>query len=382
MNKENKQELLKRYLAGECSTEEATMVEQWYLLLKTNNDEIDDVLMDQDVEEVRKKLTRAIRRKKTNASYRYIAAAAVLCVLTFGGYFYYTTTAKLEPSNNDLAHDATPIEDIEPGKNIAILQLEDGTEVELDNSTQNIIAQTGGNTAYINEEGQLEYEATAGTGSIKPITHTVKTPRGGQFQITLLDGSKVWLNAASQLTYTLDKDIGERVVELEGEAYFEVAKDEERPFKVYSHGQVIEVLGTHFNVNSYADEPGTKTTLIEGAVKIVETTNGQSTILNPGQQAELHSNHRLSVRPVDLDEAVAWKNGKFNFNNADIEHIARQLARWYNVGVIFKGKPKNIKLSGEVHRDTPASKVLEILSFYDLNCKIETVNGVQQIIIE
>lgn len=382
MNKENKQELLKRYLAGECSTEEATMVEQWYLLLKTNNDEIDDALMDQDVEEVRKKLTRVIRRKKTKAFYRYIAAAAVLCVLTFGGYFYYTTTAKLELSNNHLAHNATPIEDIEPRKNIAILQLEDGTEVELDNSAQSIIAQTGGNTAYINEEGQLEYEATAGAGSIKPITHTVKTPRGGQFQITLLDGSKVWLNAASQLTYTLDKDIGERVVELEGEAYFEVAKDEERPFKVYSHGQVIEVLGTHFNVNSYADEPATKTTLIEGAVKIVETTNGQSTILNPGQQAELHSNHRLRVSQVNLDEAVAWKNGKFNFNNADIEHISRQLARWYNVGVIFKGKPKNIKLSGEVHRDTPASKVLEILSFYDLNCKIETVNGVQQIIIE
>lgn len=377
------QDLLKRYLAGDCTPEERAQVELWYELLESKKVGSNEENLDEDLAEVRTRLVKSFRKEGKRFRYPAIAAAAaVLVIMSIGAYFHFKYRASGEtPKANKLLANAA---DIAPGRNIAILQLGDGSEIALDDQSNGAIAKAGSNTIYKNAKGQLTYVATESKEeeAENSVSNTLRTPRGGQFQLTLPDGSKVWLNAASQLTYKISKTSHERLVELKGEAYFEVATDANRPFKVFSKGQVVEVLGTHFNVCSYDDDPNVKTTLAEGAVKIVETDRHRNVVLEPGQQATLDSGNRLSVAQVDVSDAIAWKNGKLNFNQSDIYAVARQLSRWYNVDVVFKGKAANIHLSGEVYRNTNASKVLEILSFYNLNCKIETDNGVKRIVIE
>lgn len=377
------QDLLKRYLTGDCTQEERAQVELWYELLESKKAAVNEEDLEEDLAEVRTRLVMSFRKKGKQFRYPAVAAAAaILITISIGTYFYFNyRSSGRTPKADKLLSNAA---DIAPGRNIATLQLADGTEIALDDQSNGAIAKAGGNTIYKNGKGQLTYVATESKGEDveTPVSNSLRTPRGGQFQLTLPDGSKVWLNAASQLTYKISKTSHERLVELKGEAYFEVARDANRPFKVLSKGQVVEVLGTHFNVSSYDDDPSVKTTLAEGAVKIVETYKHRNVVLEPGQQATLDSGSRLSVAQVDVSDAIAWKNGKLNFNQSDIYAVARQLSRWYNVDVVFKGKAANIRLSGEVYRNTNASKVLEILSFYNLNCKIETDNGVKRIVIE
>lgn len=379
MGKNNIRDLLKRYLAGACNPEERAQVEQWFEELESSNVKLSDADLEEDIAAVRARLIAPLRKRRT--WYRYASVAAALFVVSLAAYFYFTSWAPTGSKHSDTA--AKSVADIAPGRNAATLLLEDGTEIVLDDLSNGAIARDGSNTIYKNAGGQLTYVAAANgadTGSV--ISNTLKTPRGGQYQLVLPDGSKVWLNAASQLTYKIGKTSPERLVELQGEAYFEVAKDAHRPFKVRSRGQVVEVLGTHFNVSSYDDDPNVKTTLAEGSVKIAGTGGHGDVTLEPGQQATLDGKNRISVARVDVSDAIAWKNGKFNFNQTDIHAVARQLSRWYNVEVVFKGKTAGVQLSGEVHRNTNASKVLEILSFYNLNCKIETAGGVKRIVIE
>lgn len=377
------QDLLKRYLAGTCTPEERAQVELWYELLESGKAAADEEHQEEDLAEVRTRLVKSFRKKGKLFRYPAVAAAAaVLIIISIGTYFLFNSrpSGKIPKANKLLSSAA----DIAPGRNIAILRLDDGTEIALDDQSSGAIAKSGSNTIYKNAKGQLTYVATESKEeeADSPVSNSLKTPRGGQFQLTLPDGSKVWLNAASQLTYKISKTSSERLVELKGEAYFEVATDANRPFKVLSKGQVVEVLGTHFNVSSYDDDPSVKTTLAEGAVRIVETGGHRNVVLEPGQQATLDSSNRLSVAHVDVSDAIAWKNGKLNFNQSDIYAVARQLSRWYDVDVVFKDKAPNVRLSGEVYRNTNASRVLEILSFYNLNCKIETDNGVKRIVIE
>lgn len=377
------QDLLKRYLEGNCTPEERAQVELWYELLDSKKAAANEAELEEDLAEVRTRLAMPFRKKGKLFRYPAIAAAAaVLLIISIGTYFYFNNKPSGVPQKaNKLLSTAT---DIAPGRNIAILQLGDGTEIALDDQSNGAIAKSGSNTIYKNAKGQLTYVATESKEdeADNPVSNSLRTPRGGQFQLTLPDGSQVWLNAASQLTYKISKTSRERLVELKGEAYFEVTKDANRPFKVLSKGQVVEVLGTHFNVSSYDDDPSVKTTLAEGAVRIVETGGHRNVVLEPGQQATLDSGNRLSVAQVEVSDAIAWRNGKLNFNQSDIYAVARQLSRWYNVDVVFKGKAANVRLSGEVYRNTNASKVLEILAFYNLNCKIETNNGVKRIVIE
>ncbi|MFX1708266.1 FecR domain-containing protein [Chitinophaga sp. CC14] len=383
MEQNNMQDLLKRYLAGNCTPEECAQVELWYELLESKKAAVNEEDLEGDLIEVRTRLVKSLRKERKPFRYPAVAAAAaVLITISIGTYFYFNyRPSGNPPETNKLLSNAA---DIAPGRNIATLQLGDGTEIALDDQANGAIAKAGSNTIYKNANGQLTYVATESKGEEEetPVSNSLKTPRGGQFQLTLPDGSKVWLNAASQLTYKISKTSHERLVELKGEAYFEVAKDANRPFKVLSKGQVVEVLGTHFNVSSYDDDPSVKTTLAEGTVKIIETDRYRNVVLEPGQQATLDSGSRLSVAQVDVSDAIAWKNGKLNFNQSDIYAVARQLSRWYNIDVVFKGKAANVRLSGEVYRNTNASKVLEILSFYNLNCRIETDNGVKRIVIE
>jgi transmembrane sensor len=195
--------------------------------------------------------------------------------------------------------------------------------------------------------------------SSEVVYNTISTPRGGQYQLMLADGSKVWLNAASSLRFPASFVGKERKVELLGEAYFEVAKNAKMPFKVKVNGMEVEVLGTHFNINSYENESTIRTTLLEGSVKI--NKNNSSSLLKPGQQAQMNKAGEIKIiNDADVEEAIAWKEGKFQFDRADIHDIMRQLTRWYDVDVEYKGTVSS-HFGGTISRDVNLSQVLNML---------------------
>jgi ferric-dicitrate binding protein FerR (iron transport regulator) len=246
-----------------------------------------------------------------------------------------------------------------PNHNQALLTLADGRTVLLNQAQRGVLARQGASQVQKTADGQLRYAAGAPLASQPLLYNTVATPRGGQYQLTLPDGSQVWLNAASSLRFPVAFGGAERRVELTGEAYFEVAKDARHPFKVAARGAEVTVLGTHFDVQSYADEPALATTLLEGAVQLRQGT--QQTLLRPGQQAQAQPDGNIRVREVDVQHAVAWKNGYFVFNDEPIEGIMRQVARWYDVDVQYRGALTDKDFNGKISRYKDAAAVLRML---------------------
>jgi transmembrane sensor len=281
---------------------------------------------------------------------RWAVAASVILMLGTGSYFlFFNKAARQLPVVNNNLPAAT--NDIAPGRNGAVLTLADGKKIVLDDAADGRISADA-----VKKEDQVSYvdaESTAVT------YNTLNTPRGRQFSLELADGSRVWLNAASSITYPTAFPGGERRVEITGEAYFEVAKDPGRPFHVTVNGMDVQVLGTHFNINSYSDEAVTKTTLIEGSVKI--TGNNSSVLLRPGQQGLSTGSSLKVITEIDIDEVMAWKNGYFSFKGADIATIMRQVARWYDVDVVFEGKIPSRHYRGRASRNLNASQMLKVL---------------------
>ena len=373
------EQLLQKYLSGTCTPDERLQVEQWYRQLDLQGELPSMEEMENDLAEVREQLP-SKREQRLAPWYRYVAAAAVAAVMAVGVYVYFFQSERLD-TETGLAATSLP-DDLAPGGNRAILRLADGTEIVLDERPDGTIAQEDQHAIYKQADGELVYQPKAsGADRDAPVFNRLQTPRGGQYHLVLPDGTHVWLNAASTLTYAISGATPERLVQLEGEAYFEVAHDPDRPFRVASRGQVVEVLGTHFNVNSYADEPLLRTTLVEGAVKVSASADQQPVMLAPGEQAQWVEGNPLAVSKVDVAQVVAWKNGKFNFNHSDVATVMRELSRWYDVDVVFEGEKPDITLSGEVYRNTNASNVLDILAFYDLDCRIVNQQGVKQIIV-
>jgi ferric-dicitrate binding protein FerR (iron transport regulator) len=271
--------------------------------------------------------------------------------------------------------------DVAPGSNKAVLTLANGTTIALDDASNGVVAQEGNSKVLKPEDGQLLYEQEDNSEHGPLSYNTLATPRSGQYQLILPDGSKVWLNSESSIHYPIAFAENERRVQITGEAYFEVAKlknssGQRIPFIVDlppTGGGQVEVLGTHFNVNAYNDESAIKTTLIEGKVRVVKKTgvSQQSAILAPGEQAVIadgkakanrSDNDRIKVNKADVDNVVAWKNGLFHFESADIKTVMRQLARWYDVEVVYEGTTmKNDPLFVEVSRNTRLSDVLKVL---------------------
>ncbi|PSL25956.1 FecR family protein [Chitinophaga ginsengisoli] len=289
-------------------------------------------------------------------------AAAVVLAAGIGGYVYWSHKAPTP----QLAQTAptTPAV-ILPGSNKATLILEDGTTVALDSTGHQTIRQ--GNTIVQRNNGQLSYSGQPAT--VKPSYNILATPKGGQYQVVLPDGTKVWLNAASRLKYPVAFTGSERLVELEGEAYFETVKDAHQPFKVKAGEFEVQVLGTSFDIMAYKDEKNTHTTLISGAVKVA--SGKESRLLRPGQQAVVNANADIGVNAVNTDEVIAWKNGYFSFKDADISAVMRQLERWYDVTVSYPaGVPKGT-FSGEMGRGLTLAEALKILEQTNVNFKIE-----------
>jgi transmembrane sensor len=279
------------------------------------------------------------------AWFRYVAAILMICGI--GGYIFNTNTRKKQSVT---AFRKLPATDIKPGTNRATLILSDGSAIILDSIHSGQLATQEGVNVIKSDDGQVIYNNTGKATGV--VYNTMSTPRGGQYQLKLPDGTLVWLNAASSITYPTAFNGSTRTVKITGEVYFEVKLNKEKPFIVKTNKEEITVLGTEFNVNAYDDEPGSKTSLIDGVVKI----NNQ--LLKPGQ-AYLKG----KIIQTNISQDIAWKNGGFNFNDMDISGAMRQISRWYNVDIIYEGQlPDNEKLGGELGRDLSLSQILRSLS--------------------
>lgn len=284
----------------------------------------------------------------------WFRAAAAAVVLLGATALLRLFTHKKDPAEHPVI---MPAASVLPGYNKAVLTLADGAAIALDSAGNKVIQQ--GNAQITQQGGQLRYAVlqhkTGAAGY-----NILATPNGGQYQLTLPDGTKVWLNSSSSLHFPTDFNTGERIVKLSGEAYFEVAKNEKMPFKVMVKGMEIAVLGTDFNVMAYADENHVATTLLTGAVKVHSSV--KDVLLKPGQQALLNnSNEDISVSGGDTEGAVAWKNGYFNFSNENIRSVMRKISRWYNVEVEYQGDVTHKVLWGTISRFENISEVLRML---------------------
>lgn len=315
-----------------------------------------------ETERTRKKNFKPIALNKTGW-----AVAAALLVLATVGFFLI----RHETKNETLAAKSPKPDlhtDIAPGGDKAVLTLADGRTIILDSAANGDLSQQGG-TKVIKIGGQLSYNPEGKTAQV--LYNTVSTPKGGQYQLLLADGTKVWLNAASSLRFPTAFAGKERSVELTGEGYFEVAHNAAVPFHVSVNDMDVQVLGTHFNINGYSDEEAIKTTLLEGRVMVKK--GDKSVFLNPGQQAQTASgSETIRLKSgVDVEAVIAWKNGLFQLDGADVKTIGRQIERWYDVAVRYSGNPQSAHLSGEVPRSLNLSQIIKVLEASGIDVKMD-----------
>src|SRR5690606_19611565 len=284
-----------------------------------------------------------------------IAASFIgfICLSAFAFWFYSSSTS----SSDKLTVLSAEKADVKPGGDKAILTLADGSVIDLTERATGEIASQGGMVVTKTEDGQLVYHLENEGLNSEIAYNSIATPRGGQFAVVLPDGSRVWLNADSKLKYPTSFKGDSRTVELIGEGYFEVERDEKRPFKIKSNDQVVTVLGTKFNINSYEDEGYMRTTLLEGSVQVEK--GQQALILKPGEQARVKES--IQVAKVNTLHSVAWKNGDFIFRNESIRDIMRQVSRWYDVEIEYQGGNESLRFGGIVSRAKDLSAVLTML---------------------
>jgi transmembrane sensor len=403
---ERYQELALKWLNNTISPEEKEAFAQWYNFAQDKNiilpenyvsdekelkarifSEIENVISAKDSPSIRR-----------NYKWYYAASAAAIIAIVFSFSLYFTSDTK-EPKifvaketvkNSSLQTSKQvksftsnpksvllPENDIEPGDNKAILTLGDGTKIILDDAQNGVLANQGGNSILKAAEGELIYAFSNEINTKLPdvtsddiIFNTIETPKGGKFQIRLPDGSKVWLNAASSIRFATKFAGSKRQVELHGEAYFEVAHDESKIFEVNTRNQTVQVFGTHFNINAYEDEPSVNTTLLEGSVRISDIRTNISQMLKPGEQSKL--TERIEVINVkNTAEAVAWKEGYFQFHEADIKTVMRQIERWYDVSIIYEGDMPNYRFGGEIERSLSLIQVLKVLEKTKVHFRLE-----------
>ncbi|NQX37288.1 FecR protein [Pedobacter steynii] len=354
-SKENKryQELASKWLDKIITAEEEVEFANWYNRDQDLELDIPEAFVNnEDWHKSRmfKKIQQEIRPKRSFLIRYRIAIAAILLISLSCGIYFYHYSSTIQDRPKDLVNN-----DILPGTNKAFLTLADGTRLSLTDSKSGKLAEQAGVKITKGKNAQLIYTVLPSAGT-KVEYNTISTPRAGQYQVNLPDGTQVWLNAASSLRFPTNFSAArERRVELIGEAYFEVAKDPEKAFKVSSAGQEVTVFGTHFNINSYPDEQNTYTTLLEGSVSV----NG--TRLKPEQQSILNGKN-IKVVPADLESVMAWKMGYFRFDDESLESIMKKVSRWYDVEVEFQEPDlKELEFGGIVSRSEKVSKVLRML---------------------
>ncbi|MHA4739114.1 FecR family protein [Dyadobacter sp. MSC1_007] len=294
---------------------------------------------------------------------RYAAAAAILLVVA-GLWTEWNRSGK-EPAVVEASEKGV---DMQPGGDKALLTLSDGAAIELDKVKSGLVARQGDTEIRKREDGMLVYDNRAPSNAKASGFNKVSTPRGGQYKVLLPDGSKVWLNASSSIRFPSVFPGSERSVEITGEAYFEVTKDQNRPFTVRFNGSAVQVLGTSFNIMAYPEEGASRTTLVEGEVSI--RNESQQARLRPGQQAAVLPGGRIQTTFKPIEEAVAWKDGMFYFKNAGVQDVMRQLSRWYDVEVSYRGQVPVKQFTGQVSRDVNLSEIIGMLRYAGVNCSL------------
>jgi hypothetical protein len=364
--------LCEKYLRGDITPEEEILLKNYQADAGLTNEDLVTInALDKERlrELLHNKLQTSLRGQEVPVvkmrRWPYAAAAAVLLFIAVGIHFINN---KAEKTNQVAVVDSIVKKDIPPGSNKAVLTLANGNKITLGDAQNGVLSKQG--TAAISKSGNgIVIENSNGNKNQEASNalNTITIPRGGKYNITLADGTKVWLNSASALSFPATFTGTERRVILTGEAYFEVAKNKTMPFKVDVNGkQVVEVLGTHFNINAYTDEQSISTTLLEGSVKI--NYKNQSTLIKPGQEAVNNSDQGITVKQANIDEVMAWKNDSFIFNNESITSIMKKISRWYDVDVFFKGDMANIHLDGNYSRSKGLTSLLK---------NIELVNKVR-----
>ncbi|QNL51908.1 FecR domain-containing protein [Olivibacter sp. SDN3] len=348
MNRAEIERLLVKYRQGASSPEEERLLHEWFANEAEHSkwewqDQQQMLQMKARIKQVLdKQIYASSSPKRLTPIYRYAAAAAALLFLTIGLWYFLETDRGLKHTEASYAN-----ESVTAGSNAAILVLEDGTSLRL-NDTDDPLEVT---KAHRNTRKALKGEHK----------RTIHVPKGGNFQLTLSDGTKVWMNAQSSLTYPLSFDGKTREVSLLGEAYFEVAKDVQKPFKVQSKGDLILVTGTKFNLKAYPDEPTVAVALLEGGVNLLHEESIVS--VKPGQQAvsRLGESH-ITCTNIDIESEIAWRNGYFVFDNQDITAVMNSLARWYNVEINFVDPPSSRKFNGTFAKSRSLEEVLNFLT--------------------
>lgn len=381
--------LFLKYNQGEITEEEQTKLDNWVnasaenkqlFATLTNNDQLQAKLnllheIEGTKEDAKRRVMELIfpgavvtpiHRATTRSLWKSVAAAVVVtAVLGTGAWFLLKKdapkVATVQPTEHGLLADATP------GAYKAQLVLDDGSTIELDSAGNRKLAQQG-NMQVMNADGQLVYKKDA-TTKATALYNTLKTARGQMYPVKLSDGSAVWLNSSSSIRFPVAFTEQERRVEITGEAYFEVAHNDKKPFMVSVNGTEIQVVGTVFNINSYNDEGSMRTTLLKGAVKVKK--GDKQVMIKPGEQAQVMNDDIKVTKDINTTKEVAWKNGLFYFKNEDLKTIMRQIARWYDVEVVYEGNVSKEGISGKIYRNANLSEVLKLLNVLEVNFKIE-----------
>jgi ferric-dicitrate binding protein FerR (iron transport regulator) len=360
--------LLSKFQDSACSEVELQELEQWYTQLNTGNQSISDSHAAGFSTEMLAQFRSSLQNRSKvvpfyQKSFFRIAAASVVFVLGTVAYLIFPNTGKQDAL---VKNNTTQQKDIaSPKISKATITLANGQTVLLDSIGNGILAKQGAVSLVKSADGQIVYTGT----STSPVYNTLFNPRGSKvISLTLNDGTIVWLNSESSLRYPVAFVGNQRRVEITGEAYFEVAKDETKKFIVESNGVSTEVLGTHFNVNTYENEHDVKITLLEGAVKVRKGLT--TSILKPGQQAEVNADIKVTSK-VDIDAVMSWKNGFFHFANTSIPELMKQIARWYDIEIVYKSGVPQRQFGGEISREASLSEVLKILNKSKVKCRLE-----------
>lgn len=376
MDKKTFLEILAKYNRGTANKEEIEFLEAYYELYDAEGNILDGI-KSQEKLNIKNEISAGLLLEVSNQQNKKIpfyyskwwSVAAVLALLTSLSIFYFKS------KKTEVLITQTEKENIiKPGVNQAILTLADGSTIGLNDSSHGVVVEEDGLIVTKGTDGKISYNVEK---DLIPSINTVATPRGGQYHLELPDGTRVWLNAASSIKFPTRFSGKNRIVDVTGEIYFEVARNKEMPFLVRTHHQQIEVLGTHFNVNAYDDELAEKTTLIEGSVKVTKldkmaNKNTLWKVLRPGQEASIKAKGaQIDVTTTDINLAVAWKNGYFKFDRADINAVMRQIARWYDVEVVYVGAKSEDLFVGEMKRTEDIKGVLRILELSKIKTSIK-----------
>ncbi|GGG98469.1 FecR family protein [Pedobacter zeae] len=377
--------LLKKYLSGDCTVSEIEQVDQWFDSMDEVPEDIaglsdeqrklvEDRIFERILLNIEAKSDQkiiSIHKKSARVNKLLWAAASLLLVLGAVLTWRYHSQQRQQDQIvklNQTVH-------IKPGGNRAVLTLDDGSSVVLTDAKIGALANQQNVSVVKTAEGELSYKIHVGAAFSKITYNKITTPLGGKYSVVLPDGSKAWLNAKSSLRFPTAFTGAERIVQMTGEVYFEVARNPKQPFKVQSGGTEIKVLGTHFNVMAYGDEAEQKTTLLEGSIHL--SSGKFSQLLKPGEQALVNPSGIKVNTNCDMEAVMAWRNDLFIFKDMEIKEIARQLTRWYDVQVVFKGTPSKISYTGTISKDVELSELLSMLQFtglkYELNGHLLTI---------